>query len=416
MLVVPGEVRQGFSVEEVKCSFQRLSRLNPDRVERLFQKRKALCKRNLNEEQAKLQYEIFQRKGIVCYLKKTGGAESDQHFLRKESPLPETALNPSITHAGVKARPARVDKPIARFPILFFGTANAYFRIWIVNLPLTLLTCGIYLPWARVRSRQYLYSKIHLDGHSFCYHARPEAELKIHLPLTVMLLGAGLLSWVSPLSGVILSVFLIFLFPWYRRWRLCFEAQNSAYRKVHFRFEGSLADAYKAYLLWPLLTLLSVGLLYPQMRLRQKIYLLRGLRYGEKPFRLALDARRLLHLNWAVSGCIMGAILVGWAITEVSPILIYPWFGVCFIFLGGFISVRQGNAIYNALGIGQYRLRRDFSLVSWLELYLSNVAAVLPSLGLLIPWAIIRSIRYRLTHTTLLMTTSIATSSRRGHC
>ena len=39
----------------------------------------------------------------------------------------------------------------------FTGSAGEYFRIWIVNLFLTIITLGIYLPWAKIRQRKYLY-------------------------------------------------------------------------------------------------------------------------------------------------------------------------------------------------------------------------------------------------------------------
>ncbi len=37
------------------------------------------------------------------------------------------------------------------FPLSFTGTAGDYFRIWIANIALTLLTLGIYSAWAKVR-------------------------------------------------------------------------------------------------------------------------------------------------------------------------------------------------------------------------------------------------------------------------
>lgn len=41
----------------------------------------------------------------------------------------------------------------------FTGQAGEYFRIWIVNLCLTIVTLGIYLPWAIVRQRSAVFRK-----------------------------------------------------------------------------------------------------------------------------------------------------------------------------------------------------------------------------------------------------------------
>ena len=39
----------------------------------------------------------------------------------------------------------------------FTGQAGEYFRVWIVNVLLSVVTLGLYSPWARVRTRQYFY-------------------------------------------------------------------------------------------------------------------------------------------------------------------------------------------------------------------------------------------------------------------
>ena len=37
-------------------------------------------------------------------------------------------------------------------PVAFTASGSEYFRIWIVNLALTIVTIGIYSAWAKVRS------------------------------------------------------------------------------------------------------------------------------------------------------------------------------------------------------------------------------------------------------------------------
>ena len=70
--------------------------------------------------------------------------------------------------------------PVARInvPFEFRATGSEYFRIWIVNLLLTIVTLGIYSAWAKVRRLRYFYGSTLLDGHSFEYHGKPLAILK----------------------------------------------------------------------------------------------------------------------------------------------------------------------------------------------------------------------------------------------
>jgi len=55
----------------------------------------------------------------------------------------------------------------------FFGKGLEFFRIWIVNILLTVVTLGIYSAWAKVRTQRYLYGNTRLDGASFEYLAEP---------------------------------------------------------------------------------------------------------------------------------------------------------------------------------------------------------------------------------------------------
>jgi hypothetical protein len=62
-------------------------------------------------------------------------------------PLPPPRLPP---------RAARAVAAIER-PFEFRGEAREYFRIWIVNLALGIVTLGVYSAWAKVRSERYFY-------------------------------------------------------------------------------------------------------------------------------------------------------------------------------------------------------------------------------------------------------------------
>ncbi len=58
----------------------------------------------------------------------------------------------------------------------FRGTGREYFRVWLVNVTLTVLTLGLYGPWAKVRTRRYFHGVTSLAGYSFEYHAAAAAH------------------------------------------------------------------------------------------------------------------------------------------------------------------------------------------------------------------------------------------------
>ena len=60
----------------------------------------------------------------------------------------------------------------------FDGNVTEYFKIWIVNVLLTIATLGIYSAWAKVRTESYFYGNTKVNGSSFRYTAEPLKILK----------------------------------------------------------------------------------------------------------------------------------------------------------------------------------------------------------------------------------------------
>src|SRR3954470_15403338 len=98
----------------------------------------------------------------------TGHAEPTTDENPYAKPVAAPAVAPPITASAQETR----------YPIVFSATAGEYFRIWIVNLALTILTLGIYSAWAKVRKKRYFYGHTSIDGDTFDYRGNPIAILK----------------------------------------------------------------------------------------------------------------------------------------------------------------------------------------------------------------------------------------------
>ena len=166
--------------------------------------------------------------------------------------LPESSLNTAPS-----------SPPLTEHPFNFSGSGNEYFRIWIVNLLLSVLTLGIYSAWAKVRTTRYLYGNTHVAGDSFEYHAQPLAILKGRI-IAVTLLAAYVLSTqFVPLASTVLAVLVAFAAPWFVVRALRFRAVMSSWRNVRFNFVGETGAAYGIYLFAPLLGVITLGLAMP---------------------------------------------------------------------------------------------------------------------------------------------------------
>src|SRR5438105_15668074 len=109
-------------------------------------------------------------------------------MLRTVSVRPVNDKNPG----GLVAHPSEAVLSAASdiVPLRFTGRAGEYFRIWIVNICLSIVTLGIYSAWAKVRRKRYFYGNTLLGDSAFEYLADPKAILKGRV--LVLVIWAGL--------------------------------------------------------------------------------------------------------------------------------------------------------------------------------------------------------------------------------
>ena len=130
---------------------------------------------------------------------------------------------------------------------VFHATGREYFKIWIVNLALTIVTLGIYAAWAKVRTRKYLYQSTELNQQRFDYHGDPKAILKGNLLVAGVFLAYFTSASFAPvLSGFIMLAVLGSL-PWVLVSSLRFHLANSSHCHLRFRFDGTAGKAYKEF-------------------------------------------------------------------------------------------------------------------------------------------------------------------------
>ena len=145
----------------------------------------------------------------------------------------------------------------------FTGKAGEYLRIWIVDTALTLLTFGVFSPWAAVRTRRYFARNTFVDGASFDYVGRPTAIACRRL-VAVGLLSALLLASHHSFGihwGLIAAA--AFSTSWLLLGSRALELHNLRYRQVAFRFDGSSRDVWVECARAAILMLASLGLAHP---------------------------------------------------------------------------------------------------------------------------------------------------------
>ena len=167
--------------------------------------------------------------------------------------------NTPYTGAPTPAPQAFAERPL---PIRFTGSGSEYFRIWIVNLLLSIVTLSLYRPWAKVRRLRYFYANTLVDGQAFDFHGNPRKMLRGYLLVGLMLVAYSAAGRFSPTAALVALLILAVLWPALLRASMQFRLANTSWRGLRFRFSGTLEGAYRAMLplFIPTLMLAVLGL------------------------------------------------------------------------------------------------------------------------------------------------------------
>src|SRR6202030_3945804 len=162
--------------------------------------------------------------------------------------------------------------PLAPEPLHFTGNGAEYFGIWIVNMLLTIVTLGIYSAWAKVRRLQYFYRHTELAGSSFDFHGTPIRILIGRVIALGMLVAYNYSVRLHSAWTLAIVVGIAVVMPWLLRNSLRFRLYNTSWRGARFHFRGTVARAYRVFLLNGFLTVITLYVMAPFMHQRLKAY------------------------------------------------------------------------------------------------------------------------------------------------
>lgn len=343
-------------------------------------------------------------------------------------------------------------------PFSFTGKGDEFFKIWIVNVVLTILTLGIYAAWAKVRTRRYFYGNTFFDDANFDYHAKPLAILIGKIIAISVLVIYVLVTEFFPVFGGLILIPIALLTPW-AIWRsFQFNARMTSYRNVRFSFVGSLKEAYKSLFLIPFLPLIvgaviagivvlaglatameafpsAIGLSFLVMFLMtpyiQKLvtaYNINNHQYGQGQFSADLEGAKfykiyIQFLAWSMlfytilviiifllmtvfteaisaEGIDMEAVGSGeLAVPNIAAVItlfvMYAIFIIGGIWFKAFLKARLRNYVYSETSVSNVAtLKSQVSISRLFKIMLVNTVLLIFTLGLAYPWTKIRIARY----------------------
>ncbi len=333
-------------------------------------------------------------------------------------PSPAAAALPEGTVPGPVATAATPTGTPAPEPLLFTGVWTEYFKIWIVNVLLTVVTLGIYAAWAKVRKKRYFYANTQLFGHAFEYLADPVRILIGNIIVVVLFVAYGFSGAISPLVQAPFMLLIALLVPFFICRSLSFNARNSMWRGLRFQFHGGYGRAFFAFILLPIGTVLTFGLLHPYGAKVRKEFVMSNHAFGTTRFAMSAPVGAFYKIYAVALLFFLPVVLAYGVLIYVAVISARAGAGgqpvpqpppeMAFAGLGMIIAIplavigtmylraRIFNLTWNHVTLSGHRFVASMRARDLLLLHFLNSLVVGATLGLLHPWAACRMAQFQL--------------------
>lgn len=272
----------------------------------------------------------------------------------------------------------------------FKGRGGDLFVVLIVNWLLTIVTLGIYYPWAKARRLQWYYEHTELDGHPFHFHGTGrEMFIGFIKAIALMLLIYGtyiagflLREPMVLLAGVlVLLVGSVFFIPLVIHGGYRYRMSRSSWRGIHFGYRGTLKELFIICLRDGLLTVITFGIYGAWFIMNLRTYVLSHIRYGSSQFQYKGDGLEYFVMN--LKGRILTFITVG--------IYFFWWQKERFDYY-------VNNLTWNFADGRRMQFKSTATGGGFFGLLVGNLLLVIFTLGIGFAWAEVRTMTFVMDH------------------
>jgi uncharacterized membrane protein YjgN (DUF898 family) len=290
--------------------------------------------------------------------------------------------------AGIVEVPAPEQVPaeanrgaVLRHTFAFRGEGLALFTLILKNMLLTLVTLGIYLPWAKTERRKYIWQNIEIAGHRLRYHGTGR-ELFIGYAKVLAAYGAFLglpilINWAAGktpalIVQITLVLGVIAVVPYAIWGARRYLLSRTSWRGIHFRLDGSASHYAKVLVLGYLLTIVTLGFYAPIWLNRMYRVMTDATAIGTRHFEYRGDDKEAFRIG-----------IKGFLLTLVTLGLYGFWYQA------SLLRFHLENTHFDGA-----RGQTDLSGSDFLMLTCIQVFGITFSLGLAFPWVASYSLQY----------------------
>jgi uncharacterized membrane protein YjgN (DUF898 family) len=268
------------------------------------------------------------------------------------------------------------------YPLSFHGRGSEYFTISLVNAILTILTLGLYYPWAKEKSLKYLYSKTVFEDTPFVFSGTGKEMFRGYiraLGILVLLYGVffTLLLNDQPVPALLLLYGgMLALIPLALHGAYRYRMAKTSWRGIRFGYLGDRGTLVKIFVKGLILTVITLGIYSAWFAINVRRYILSNIKIGNVRFVYTGDGFDYFLLN--LKGYILTVFTFG--------IYIFWWQKEQFEFFVNNLRMEQGgDAVF---------LRSKASGAGFAGLMIVNLLIIVFTLGLGYAWVVTRTMKF----------------------
>lgn len=269
------------------------------------------------------------------------------------------------------------------YELAFHGKGGDFFGIIIINWLLTIVTLGIYYPWAKAKQLQFLYGNTSFNGDKFTFHGTGKEMFKGFIK-TILIFGLLMGFYIfmlhvmeSPLIALlILYAGFLVIAPLAIHGSYRYRMSRTSWRGIRFGYIGDRNDLFKKFFTWIFFTIISFGIYGSWLAMNLRAYTLSNIRLGNTKFKYKGDGGGYFGLN-----------LMCYFLTIVTVGIYYFWWQKeLFAYYVDNLSLEQDDK--------KLKLKSTATGGGFFKLMIVNFLLVIFTLGFGYAWAVTRTMKY----------------------
>lgn len=268
------------------------------------------------------------------------------------------------------------------YPLSFQGKGSEYFGIAIVNLLLTVITLGLYYPWAKARQMQYMYGATEFNESRFEFHGTGAEMFKgfIKAVLIFALIYGVFFACIyfqTPIiGGLVLYIGILLIIPLAIHGSYRYRMSRTSWRGIRFGYRGDRNELFVLFWKGIFLTIVTLGFYSSWFSMNLRNYIFNKIKFGTAQF--SYDGKGMDYFILNLKGFFLTIITLG--------IYMFWWQKDLFNYFVDNLKLKQDDK--------EIKFKSTASGGDIFGLFIVNYLILIFTLGIGFPWIIVRTFKF----------------------